>query len=205
MIKMIKPFISSATRFLSVVTLPRIAIGVSKVCVVILYFFALLLQMACGSPRGQVPQGMATSKDKQILQDVNRYLSEKEQDVLVAYIARQRLDMTQAPSGYYYQVVHQGKGVTIGNEYAVRLYGRIMLLDGTVCYTYSQQCPLELVVGAHADIKILNTALLGMQEGSVVRFVFPSYMAYGLLGDGDKIPPSSPLVCEFTIAKVVEQ
>jgi len=51
-------------------------------------------------------------------------------------------------------------------------------------------------------MKILNVALPGLKEGSKVRFIFPTHMAYGLLGDGDKVPPRSPLVCEFVMAKV---
>ncbi len=162
----------------------------------------LFLQTACGSPKEQAPQGMTTSSDRQILLDVNKYLSEKEQDILASYVARQQLTMRLAPSGYYYQVVEQGRGAAIADGSAVRLYGRIFLIDGTPCYSYTEQQPFDLVVGAHSDIRVLNTALTGMREGSKVRFVFPSHMVYGLLGDGDKIPPRSPLVCEFVIAKV---
>lgn len=165
--------------------------------------FLLLVMAACGSPKEQAPQGVATSRDRQILQDVNKYLSEKEQDILAAYVARQQLDMSQSPSGYYYQVVEQGRGGAVANGSEVRLHGRIFLIDGTACYSYTEQRPFELVVGAHSDIKVLNTALLGMKEGSKLRFVFPAHMAYGLLGDGNKIPPRSPLVCEFVVAKVV--
>jgi len=168
------------------------------------YAFLLPLLIVACSPREQAPQGTVASKDRQLLQNVNKYLNEKEQDVLASYVERQQLDMKQTPSGYYYQVVEQGRGAVVAEGCAVRLYGRVMLIDGTLCYVYAEQNPFGLKVGAHADIKILNTALLGMKEGSKVRFVFPAHMAFGLLGDGDKIPPRSPLVCEFTIAKVAE-
>jgi len=168
------------------------------------YTLFCLLLTACGAPREQAPQAVAPSRDRQLLQDVNRYLSEKEQDVLAAYVARQQLDMKQTPDGYYYQLVEQGRGAAVDNGCLVRLHGRVLLIDGTLCYVYSEQRPFDVVVGAHADIKILNTALLGMHEGSRVRFVLPAHMAYGLPGDGNRIPPRSPLVCDFVIAKVAK-
>ena len=172
-------------------------------CAHTLFFLLLLTQ--CGSPQEQVPQGAASSIEKDALQSMNKYLSEKEQDMLASYVARQQLDMRQAPSGYYYQVVAQGSGAAAAEGCAVRLYGRVMLIDGALCYAYTEQNPLELRVGAHTGIKILNVALLGMKAESKVRFVFPAHMAYGLLGDGNKIPPYSPLVCEFVIAKVAKE
>jgi FKBP-type peptidyl-prolyl cis-trans isomerase len=166
----------------------------------------LLLLTACGAPREQAPLRVEPqSKDKQILQDVNKYLSEKEQDILAAYVARQQLDMQQSPSGYYYQIVEQGGGVAVADGDAVRLFGRIFLLNGAPCYSYTEQHPLDVMVGTHAEIKILNTALLGMKEGSRVRFVFPAHMAFSLLGDGNKIPPRSSLVCDFVVAKVAKK
>ncbi len=163
---------------------------------------ALLALAQCGSPKEQAPQGVVVPNDKQLLQDVNRYLSEKEQDILSGYVARQHLDMHQSSSGYYYQLVEQGRGAVIANGDVVRLHGRIFLIDGTPCYAYDAQHPLELRLGVYPDIKILNTALLGVKEGSKLRFVFPSHMAYGLMGDGNKIPPRSPLVCELVVVKV---
>ena len=163
----------------------------------------LLLFAACGSPQPQAPQGTApVSRDRQMLQDVNRYLHEREQDVLASYVVRYQLDMTLAPSGYYYQVVEQGGGAAVAEGSAAHLHGWVRLIDGTLCYTYVAQSPLSVRVGAHTDYKALNTALIGLREGAKVRFVFPSHLAFGLLGDGDKIPPRSALVCEFVVVNV---
>jgi FKBP-type peptidyl-prolyl cis-trans isomerase len=110
--------------------------------------------------------------------------------------------MVPSSTGYFYQVVAEGQGPQVSAGDVVRLHGSIFLIDGTPCYTYNEQHPLDVQVGAYADIRVLNLALQGVRQGSRMRFIFPAHMAFGLLGDGNKIPPRSSLVCDFSVAKV---
>ncbi|MDR3297060.1 MAG: hypothetical protein LBS94_02360 [Prevotellaceae bacterium] len=169
----------------------------SKIATYLLLFAPLLWQ--CGGPREQAPRKAEPSAERLLLQDMNRYASEKEHDILRAYVRRQNLDMQQSGIGYYYAIAQAGRGAALADGDIASLHGRIFLLDGTPCYAYTAQQPLSVALGAHADLKILNVALRGIARQSHVRFVFPAYQAYGLLGDGDKIPAQSPIVCDFII------
>ena len=40
-----------------------------------------------------------------------------------------------------------------------------------------------------------------MKEGDKARFVIPSHLAYGMQGDGNKIPGNSPLYYDVTLLK----
>ncbi|MDR1343414.1 MAG: FKBP-type peptidyl-prolyl cis-trans isomerase [Prevotellaceae bacterium] len=164
--------------------------------------FFVLLQVQCGDPHEQQPYAPAVSPGRQRLQEVNRYLNEKEQDILQSYVRRQQLDMRQSGTGYFYQVAETGRGSQISTGDVALLHGSIFLIDGTPCYTYGEQRPLEVAVGSFSGITALNTALLGVRQGSHVRFVIPAYLAFGLLGDGGRVPPRSSLVCDFFVAKV---
>ncbi|MDR2813807.1 MAG: FKBP-type peptidyl-prolyl cis-trans isomerase [Prevotellaceae bacterium] len=166
--------------------------------------FFVLLQLQCSRPEQQ-PYAPVVSQGRQRLQKVNKLLSEKEQDILQSYVNRQQLDMKQSKLGYFYQLVEEGRGAKISIDDAVQLYGSIFLIDGTPCYTYSEQRPLEVRVGSFADITALNTALTGVRQGSHLRLVVPAYLAFGLLGDGDKVPPRSPLVCDFWVGVVAKK
>jgi FKBP-type peptidyl-prolyl cis-trans isomerase len=162
------------------------------------------LQGQC-SRSEQAPYAPVVSQDRRRLQEVNKYLNEKEQDILQAYVNRQQLDMKQSERGYFYQLVEEGKGQKISIDDVAQLYGAIFLIDGAPCYTYSKQHPLEVKVGSFSGITVLNTALIGVRQGSHLRLVVPAYLAFGLLGDGDKIPPRSPLVCDFWVGAVVKK
>jgi FKBP-type peptidyl-prolyl cis-trans isomerase len=173
----------------------------SKILAYLLLFAPLLWQ--CGSPHEQAPRksewSAARSTEKLLLQDMNRYASEKEHDILRAYVHRQNLDMLQSGLGYYYAITQAGQGTALADGDMASLHGRIFLLDGTPCYTYTAQQPLNVTLGAHADLKILNVALRGIARQSHVCFVFPAYQAYGFLGDGDKIPAQNSIACDFFI------
>jgi FKBP-type peptidyl-prolyl cis-trans isomerase len=166
--------------------------------------FFVLLQGRCGRSE-QAPYAPAVSHDRQRLQEVNKYLSEKEQDILQAYVNRQQLDMKQSNRGYFYQLVEEGRGEKISVDDVAQLYGAIFLIDGTRCYTYGKEHPLEVKVGSFSGITVLNAALTGVRQGSHLRLVVPSFLAFGLLGDGDKIPPRSPLVCDFWVGEVAKK
>ena len=175
----------------------------SKFLFIYLPFF-VLLHGQCGRSE-RAPYVPAVSQDRQRLQAVNKYLSEKEQDVLQSYVRRQQLDMKQSELGYFYQLVKEGRGDKISVDDVVRLHGAIFLIDGTPCYTYSEQHPLEVKVGSFSGITGLNTALPGVRQGSHLRLVIPTHLAFGLMGDGDKIPPRSPLVCDFWVGAVAKK
>jgi FKBP-type peptidyl-prolyl cis-trans isomerase len=158
----------------------------------------------CGRQE-QAPYAPPASPDRRRLQEVNRYLNEKEQDILQAYVSRQQLDMRQSALGYFYQLVEEGRGAKIALDDVAQLSGSVFLLDGTPCYTYSRQHPLEVKVGSFSGMTVLNTALMGVRQGSHLRLVAPAYLGFGLLGDGDKIPPRSSLVCDFWVDVVVKK
>ncbi|MDR3365486.1 MAG: FKBP-type peptidyl-prolyl cis-trans isomerase [Prevotellaceae bacterium] len=166
--------------------------------------FFVLLQGQCGKPE-RAPYAPVVSQNALWLEEVNRYLSEKEQDILQSYVNRQQLDMRHSPLGYYYQLVEEGRGEQIAMDDVAQLYGSIFLIDGTPCYTYSERYPLEVKVGSFSGITVLNTALLGVRQGSHLRLVVPAYLAFGLLGDGDRIPPRSSLVCDLWVGVVMKK
>ncbi|MGL4956259.1 MAG: FKBP-type peptidyl-prolyl cis-trans isomerase [Bacteroidales bacterium] len=174
------------------------------------YLISALLLLTCSyacSPNEQLPQQKTVLVDKtqQALQDMNRYLSEREYDVLQAYINRQGFKMQQSQYGFYVEQVEQGSGRACKQRDFVTLQGRVWLIDGTLCYTYTEAEPLQIHVGAEVRYRILNLAMLGLKKGAKVRLLFPSMMVFGLLGDGDKIPPKSPLLCEFTLVDMIQK
>jgi FKBP-type peptidyl-prolyl cis-trans isomerase len=166
--------------------------------------FFVLLHGQCGRSE-QAPYAPVISQENRRLQEVNRYLSEKEQDIMQSYVNRQRLDMKQSGLGYFYQMVEEGRGEKISIDDVARLHGSIFLIDGTPCYSYSERNPLEVKVGSFSGITVLNTALIGVRQGSHLRLVVPAYLAFGLLGDGDKVPPRSSLVCDLWVGMVIKK
>lgn len=57
-------------------------------------------------------------------------------------------------------------------------------------------------IGKEQSVIGLVYALEGRAEGAKLRVVIPSFLAYGLVGDGDKIPKKASLVYKIEIKEV---
>ncbi|GHT10748.1 hypothetical protein AGMMS4956_02680 [Bacteroidia bacterium] len=157
--------------------------------------------MGCNSVQIN-PHTTEVSKDKAALQNANVYWSERERDVITACIERKKLNMRLHRSGYYSHILQQGKGAIVRDGSGVTLQCQIFLLDGTPCYDYDAAHPLELIVGKSSTMTGLHIALNQLRQGTEALFLFSSHLGYGLLGDGDKIPPQSPLLLKVKIVNV---
>ena len=74
------------------------------------------------------------------------------------------------------------------------------LLDGTLCYSSTEQGPKDIVIG-RADIEPgMNEGLKLLRRGAEAIFILPPFLAYGLVGDGKKIPPRSTIVYNVSIS-----
>lgn len=105
--------------------------------------------------------------------------------------------MEQTGSGLRYWIYEHGTG----QQAAVGLYAavetKVQLLDGTTCYTSSNDEYEEFQIDK-SDIETgMQEAIKKMRIGDRAKLIIPSHLAHGLLGDRDKIPPLSTLVIDI--------
>ena len=168
-----------------------------------LYSFLCIVLLLCSScssnePREPVKQA-AVLVETIALTEVNRQLMEKDKDIIETLMHRKNWEMNYHPEGYYSMVIKEGKGGEIQNNSTVELLRKIQLLDGTVCYEEQKH---SFNVNRTEEIAGLHQALLGRRGGDNLRFIFLPHMAYGLLGDRDKIPLRASLIFEIEILNV---
>ena len=78
----------------------------------------------------------------------------------------------------------------------------VELLDGTICYTSEKEGPESFIV-EKADIESgLHEAMQQMCTGDKGKFILPSFMAHGLIGDEDKIPPLTPVIYDIHLIEI---
>jgi FKBP-type peptidyl-prolyl cis-trans isomerase len=78
----------------------------------------------------------------------------------------------------------------------------ISLLDGTVCYSSVKDGSKDFKVEGDNIESGLHEAVLLMHTGDKAKFILPSYMANGLQGDNDKIPPMSAILVDLELLEV---
>ncbi len=165
-------------------------------CLVI--FSALLLSLSCRRSGSEAT--LPSKPGKQDMEEVNRYLVRKDREVILNYIERKNLKMTESPTGLWYMVKEQGTGDYLKDNDHIIMDFECSLLDGTLCYSSSEQGPKDIIIG-RSDIEPgMNEGLKLLRRGAEAIFILPPFLAYGLVGDGKKIPPRSTIVYNVRIS-----
>ncbi|MEX1001916.1 MAG: FKBP-type peptidyl-prolyl cis-trans isomerase [Crocinitomicaceae bacterium] len=128
-----------------------------------------------------------------------------EEDVEIDDFLSHRPDWKMKKTGtglryFIYSKSEHSDTVRVGDQVTVDFV--IELLDGTICYTSEKKGAESFIVektdiesGLHEGIKYLST-------GDKAKFILPSHMAHGLIGDTEKIPPLSPVIYDITLIKI---
>jgi FKBP-type peptidyl-prolyl cis-trans isomerase len=126
--------------------------------------------------------------------DLNRYLVQKDREIIQNYIERKDLKMTESPTGLWYLIKFEGDGKYLKDNDRIKMEYECELLDGTVCYSSEKLGP-KLVILGRTDIEPgLNEGLRLLKPGAEALFILPPFLAFGLVGDGKKIPPRTVIV-----------
>ena len=131
---------------------------------------------------------------KDSLENLNKYLVSKEKEAIQEYIGRKQLNFVETGTGLCYHIIKHGDEEPVKTGNIVVLDYQVRLLDDTVIY-YPDENGYKIFVVGHGGVESgLEEAVLHLHRGDEAEIIIPSHLAYGLLGDGDKIPPRTPIV-----------
>jgi FKBP-type peptidyl-prolyl cis-trans isomerase len=164
---------------------------------IIPFLLFLLISAACNTSSHD--QKQANKPGKRDMEAVNRYLVQKEREVIQNYIERKGLKMTESPTGFWYMVEKQGDGDYLKDNDRISMNYECYLLDGTFCYSSSESGPKEIILGRTEIEPGMNEGLKLLKRGAQAIFIIPPFLAYGLVGDGKKIPPETTIVYNVSI------
>lgn len=158
----------------------------------IILFSSLLLLVSCGDRTPVVelhPENSELVKENMI--NANRVVIQSEATQIESYIQRHGWSVHQLPSGAFFYPYTQGNGSAILTNDKVRVTYRLEGLDGTPFYTNQVD---TLVVG-HRDVTAaLDELLQQLHYGSQAYLIAPSNSAYGVVGDGDRVPSRTVVI-----------
>ncbi len=152
----------------------------------------LLLMTACGDRTPVIelqPENSDIVKENMI--NANRVVIQSEATQIESYIQRRGWTVQQLPSGAFYYQYTQGSGTSILPDDKVRVVYRLEGLDGTPIYTHQVD---TLKVGRHDVTVALDELLQQLHYGSQAYLIAPSNSAYGVVGDGDRVPSRTVII-----------
>jgi len=167
------------------------------------YFLLILVVFACRPEKStNKPTSGNWSDDHSV--DFNQELNEREQIQIRLFLEHNKyLKMKQTNSGLRYMIYKNGEGEMVarsGQTVYTRL--RVELLNGTICHETPKE-ETENFVLEHSDKESgVHEALRFMKKGGHAKLILPSYLAHGLLGDREQIPPQSILYIDLELVEL---
>lgn len=129
----------------------------------------------------------------------NKKMIALESEDIELFIKRYEWKMNKTATGLRYEVVQKGAGIVPKKGDLVELEYVTQLLSGDTIYTSKEHGLKKFQVEKTDEIVGLHEAVQLMPKGSVAHLVIPSYMAYGISGDGDQIFGQHALVMTIKI------
>jgi len=163
-------------------------------------FIAICLLTVIISCKNNSDQSIKDIKPGRVeMTELNKYFIQKDKERIQNYIERKNLSMTESPTGLWYQILEEGRGNNFKNNDKVIMEYECSLLDGTKCYSSKTDGAKELILGRSEMAAGLNEGLRMLKPGASAIFILPPFLAYGLIGDGNKIPSRSVIVYNISI------
>ncbi|MGC9472420.1 MAG: FKBP-type peptidyl-prolyl cis-trans isomerase [Bacteroidales bacterium] len=167
-------------------------------------WFPVLLMILLADCRRPVrlPAGGQEPDRKERMEKVNEFLVTKDQEVISNFIGRMGWKMERTETGLWYMIMEKGDGPAVAPEKTVVYDYRISLLDGTLCYSSEEDGTKTIRTGYSGEGAGLEEGILMLREGSHARFIMPPHLAFGMVGDGNRIPARATLVYEVWVLDV---
>lgn len=122
-----------------------------------------------------------------------------EDEEMSLFIKRYGWDMQRTGTGMYYQILKPGNGELFQEGDDITLEYKTFLLNGELAYDSEHDGVKRFKVGRSEEIDALHEAAALLRPGARARLVIPSYMAYGVSGDGNKINGRVPIAMMIEI------
>ena len=158
----------------------------------VLYIAFALLAVACGD---RTPIIDVESDDgnqyKENMINANKVVIQSESTQIDGYLQRRNMATKKLPCGALYNEYIHGSGEAINPDDTVVVTYRLEALDGTPFYTHQTD---TLTVGRRQVTVALDELLLQIPYGSKAWLIAPSNTAYGVVGDGDRVPSRTVII-----------
>lgn len=129
-------------------------------------------------------------------------LGEREEKVIDQYVIRHEWRMVKTPTGLRYVVYLEGKGRNARKGDLVTFNYELKLINGIVVSSSEEDGKQQVMIGHDDMVSGLHEALQYMNEGTKAKIIVPSYLAYGLTGDQDRIPKGATLIYDIEIVDI---
>lgn len=168
---------------------------------ILVVFSCCIFLFSCQSGKKDEKKKNQTNQQEELVR-INKYLVENDADIIKSYTQRRHWDMKVTPTGLWYSILQKGKGEAAQIGKMAGINYKVWLLDGTLCYSSDSLGIKKFRIGKGSVEKGMEEGILLLKAGDKARFIMPPHLAYGLIGDENKIPPRSIILYEVELIQL---
>lgn len=133
-----------------------------------------------------------------------REFSREESVRIDMFTERHNWNVIRTESGLRYVIYEKGEGEKAepGRVAVVEFEVRLLDADTTLCYRSDKDDPVKFLIEQDYVESGLHEGITYMREGDRAMIILPHYLAHGLLGDEEKIPPASTVIYDIRLLKL---
>jgi len=166
--------------------------------------FLLIIFISCENSRTTDQPLFNENEIDDTLIKANRYLLERDKELIESYVKRRSWEMEISESGLWYSIYLKTNDKKVESGNIVKYNYSIELLDGTLCYSSDSVGPENIKIGQSGKEFGLDEGMLKMRKGEKAHFILPPHMAHGLIGNMDRIPHRSIIVYDIEILEIID-
>jgi FKBP-type peptidyl-prolyl cis-trans isomerase len=172
---------------------------------VIIIASSFLLVAACKNNRQKQPELTEKTLSNEQWIALNKAYVAEENDQIESLLLRYQWPVVTTATGVRYWINEKGSGKKINNGDEITYSYSIRLINGNEVYNSNVDGLRVSKLGASEVPAGLEEIILTMHQGDAAKIIIPSYLAYGVAGDGDRIPSKSTLIYEIKILEVKQK
>jgi len=176
-------------------------------------FFSLLVLVFCGCGKKKDADNTEGKYDefrKKSLQksgeeasiDWHSVNAVREDDGIEFFLQRYGWKAERRGNGLRVEVLNEGSGPFVQPEDIVTVEYTTCLLTGDTIYTSKDRGPKVFKVDRSDEVAGLNEAVKSLRKGGKAHVVIPSFLGYGLAGDGDRVLGKCSLAMTIEIVDI---
>jgi len=170
--------------------------------IILLLPLSALLLSSCKNTSEEVRKPLSNKDLQESLIDANKRVVQTEDQQIKDFLNRYKWNVNETGSGLKYLIYEKGSGEKVTSGRIVTLDFSVSLLNGTQIYNSQDNGFKEFQVGRGGVETGLEEGILLLHQGDRAKFILPSHLAFGLVGDRDKIPPKTTIIYDIKLLKI---
>lgn len=170
-------------------------------------FFVLFLTVvfflsSCQDQKSAYEKNAASNYSQESLIKANKMAVKTEEQQINDFIERVKWKMLDTGTGLKYNIYEKGGGEPAVIGKIAELEYSVTLITGDVVYSSKDFGNKVFTIGKGGVESGLEEGILFLHEGDRAKFIIPSHLAFGLMGDQNKIPPKTTLIYDVKLIKI---